>query len=61
MHFQAAWGLVLTGLVYVVWGVFSRHFRKNLVPAGSDLTWRATYKVIANHLHIKAPSEREAW
>jgi thiosulfate reductase cytochrome b subunit len=61
MHFQAAWGVVLTGLVYAAWGVFSQHFRRNLLPASPDLKWRAVWKVIANHLRFRAPSETEAW
>jgi thiosulfate reductase cytochrome b subunit len=32
LHFEAAWLLVLTGLLYVIVGVFNGHFRKNLVP-----------------------------
>jgi thiosulfate reductase cytochrome b subunit len=32
LHFQAAWIAVLTGLVYVVFGVLSGHFRRNLLP-----------------------------
>jgi thiosulfate reductase cytochrome b subunit len=61
LHFQAAWGVVLTGLVYVVSGLSSRHFRKNLLPAGSDLRWRAVSKVLANHLRFQPPDAAEAW
>ena len=32
LHFEAAWALVLTGLVYGVFGLLSGHFRRNLVP-----------------------------
>ncbi len=32
LHFQSAWLAVLTGLVYFAVGVFTRHFRKNLLP-----------------------------
>jgi thiosulfate reductase cytochrome b subunit len=32
LHFEAAWLLVATGLLYVIVGVFNGHFRKNLVP-----------------------------
>ncbi|MES1256961.1 MAG: hypothetical protein ABUS51_00970, partial [Acidobacteriota bacterium] len=32
LHFQAAWAAVLTGIVYGIAGVFTRHFRDNLVP-----------------------------
>jgi thiosulfate reductase cytochrome b subunit len=61
LHFQAAWGAVLTGLLYVIWGLFTRHFRKHLLPAGSDLTWRAVWKVMASHLRLQPPAEAEAW
>lgn len=38
LHFQSAWLLVLTGLLYVVAGAFSGHFRRNLFPARSDIS-----------------------
>jgi thiosulfate reductase cytochrome b subunit len=59
LHFQAAWVAVLTGLVYVVSGLFTRHFRKDLLPAGADLSWRAMSKSSANHLRFKRPGEAE--
>jgi thiosulfate reductase cytochrome b subunit len=44
--------LVLTGLVYVISGLWTRHFRKNLFPAPADRTWRALRGVIAKHLRL---------
>ena len=32
LHFLSAWAIVLTGLVYVVSGVLTRHFRRHLLP-----------------------------
>jgi len=32
LHFLSAWIAVLTGLIYVVSGLLTRHFRKNLLP-----------------------------
>jgi thiosulfate reductase cytochrome b subunit len=60
LHFQAAWVAVLTGLLYAVFGLFTGHFRKNLLPAGADLSWRALSREIANHLRFKPPGEAEA-
>lgn len=56
LHFEAAWALVLGGLVYVAYGLWTRHFRKNLFPAPEDRTWRAFRSVIAKHLRL-APAE----
>jgi thiosulfate reductase cytochrome b subunit len=61
LHFQAAWAVVLTGLVYAVSGLLTRHFRENLLPAGADLSWRAVSSSIASHLRFKPPSEAEDW
>jgi thiosulfate reductase cytochrome b subunit len=61
LHFQAAWVAVLTGFLYVVSSLFTRHFRKNLLPARADLSWRALSRVIANHLQFKPPGDAEAW
>src|SRR5689334_10660050 len=59
LHFQAAWVAVLTGLLYTVSGLFTGHFRKNLIP--SEASWRAASVTIGNHLRFKRPSEAEAW
>ena len=61
LHFQAAWVLVLTGLLYAIFGLFTGHLRKNLLPGKADLSWRAFSTAIANHLRFKRPSEAEAW
>ena len=41
LHFQTAWLLVLTGLVYMIAGVWSGHFRRNLWPEPGMRTWQA--------------------
>lgn len=40
LHFQAAWLAVLTGLLYLIYGLLRGHFRKHLLPARRDLSWR---------------------
>lgn len=40
LHFEAAWLLVFTALVYGVWGFASGHFRRNLLPERGERTWR---------------------
>jgi thiosulfate reductase cytochrome b subunit len=61
LHFQTAWVAILTGLLYAAYGLLTRHFAKNLSPAGADLSGRALSRVIASHLRFKRPDESEAW
>ena len=60
LHFEAAWALVLTGLLYVMYGWWTLHFRKNLFPAPADRTWSAVRSVIAKHLRLTRTSEADA-
>jgi len=57
LHFQSAWVAVLTGLLYVWWGLGAGHFRRNLVPTRGSLSWR----VIGAHLRLRRPGAEEAW
>jgi thiosulfate reductase cytochrome b subunit len=61
LHFQAAWVAVLTGLLYVIFGFVTGHFRGNLLPTKADLSWRGFSTSIASHLRFERPSEAEAW
>jgi thiosulfate reductase cytochrome b subunit len=61
LHFQSAWIVVLTGLLYVTYGLINGHFRRALVPAKSDLSWRGFASVIAHHLRFERASEGEGW
>src|SRR5437763_15007142 len=38
LHFTFAWVCVLTGLFYGLFGLFSRHFRKHLLPTRDSLS-----------------------
>ena len=60
LHFQAAWAVVLTGLVYAISGLWTSHFRNNLFPAPADRTWRAFQGVIAKHLRLAPQDDAEA-
>jgi thiosulfate reductase cytochrome b subunit len=61
LHFEAAWAVVLTGLVYAIWGLWTGHFRSNLFPAPADRRWRAFLGVIVKHVRLKRPDEAEAF
>ena len=61
LHFEAAWVLVLTGLLYVAFGFFQGHFRRNLLPAAGDRSPKKLAAAIARHLVFRRPGEEEAW
>jgi thiosulfate reductase cytochrome b subunit len=61
LHFQAAWVLVLTGALYVMWGTVSGHFRKHLLPDARDRSVAALSRALARHLRFVRPSAADAW
>src|SRR5262245_63580518 len=46
--------MLFTGGVYVLAGVRTGHFRRNLVPAAADRSWRALRSSMADHLRRAA-------
>jgi thiosulfate reductase cytochrome b subunit len=61
LHFEAAWILVLTGALYVIWGASSGHFRKALLPAAGDRSVQALSRALAQHLRFARPAAADAW
>lgn len=53
--------MLLTGLLYTIFRLFTGHFQKNLIPRWADLSGRALWIAIANHLRFKPADEAEAW
>ena len=60
LHFEAAWIAVLTGLLYVIYGFVSRHFRKDLLPGKADISWRALWTSFVKPFRFQRPSAAEA-
>ena len=60
LHFEAAWIAVLTGLLYMISGLLTRHFRRDLLPSKTDLSWRALLTWFTKPLRFKRPSVAEA-
>lgn len=55
LHFEAAWLLVLTALVYGIASVLNGHFRRDVLPARGERTPRALWDVVRKYLR-RAPS-----
>ncbi|MGA9304935.1 MAG: cytochrome b/b6 domain-containing protein [Candidatus Sulfotelmatobacter sp.] len=60
LHFEAAWVAVAIGLLYVLWGLFNGHFRRNVLPAVSDLSARQLALSTMKHLRFERPGAEEA-
>ncbi|HLV87710.1 MAG TPA: cytochrome b/b6 domain-containing protein [Candidatus Sulfotelmatobacter sp.] len=61
LHFQAAWLAVATGLLYLLYGFFAGHFRRNLMPGRSDLSGKELWGSLVRHLRFAKPGAEEAW
>lgn len=56
LHFLSAWFLVLTGVVYLLTGFFTGHFRSNLWPKAKEFTRREFWRDLINHFRMHIPS-----
>lgn len=54
LHFLAAWFLVVPGAVYLVAGVLTGHFRRNLWPQSGEATPRQFWRDIIDHLRLRS-------
>ncbi|MDC9812100.1 cytochrome b/b6 domain-containing protein [Rhizobium binxianense] len=59
-HFFFAWLFVLNGLAYLVYGLVSRHFRRDLAPSGNELRPAHLGHEIVNHIRLRFPKGPEA-
>src|SRR5262249_1028780 len=56
LHFQTAWLLLFTGVLYTGAGLLNRHFRDNLLPPLADLRPRAFGNALAQHFKFRRPA-----
>jgi thiosulfate reductase cytochrome b subunit len=54
-HFAIAWLFVLNGAVYLLFGLFSGHFRRDLAPNADQLRPRHILTDIWDHLRLRRP------
>jgi len=60
LHFQAAWIVVLTGLLYAISILMTGHLRKNLLPRAADLSWRTFSIAIVSRLRFERPTDPDS-
>ena len=56
LHFLSAWFLVLTGLVYLLAGFFTGHFRKHLWPTANEFSPQFFWRDWISHFRMRFPS-----
>ena len=56
LHFLSAWFLVTAGLVYLLTGIITRHFKNNLLPKRTEIGKAAVWQDMVNHLHMRIPA-----
>jgi thiosulfate reductase cytochrome b subunit len=54
-HFLMAWVFVLNGAVYLLFGLFTGHFRRDLAPAAGELRLRHILRDIWDHVRLRHP------
>jgi len=57
LHFEAAWVVMIAGLAYALYGLFTGHFRRNLLPEKGDRSWSSFRRVLAKSFHRAPPGE----
>ncbi len=59
-HFFFAWFFVINGFVYMLYGLVSRHFRRDLLPTKVELTPSHLAHEIADHARLRFPKGEKA-
>jgi thiosulfate reductase cytochrome b subunit len=60
LHFLCAWISIWTGVVYVVYGFATHHFRKNLLPEAGDFAWSSIVQRAKIRLWPERPTPEES-
>ena len=53
LHFLSGWVLVITGLIYLLIAIFSKHIYRNIWP--KEFSWRLFFSDMVNHIRMKTP------
>ena len=61
LHFQSAWIAVGAGLLYAIYGVLSRHFRRQMVPSRAELAWSSLRGSVVEHARFRRPAEENSY
>jgi thiosulfate reductase cytochrome b subunit len=54
-HFLMAWLFVINGAIYLLFGLFSGHFRRDLAPSADQLRPRHILNEVWDHIRLRRP------
>lgn len=57
LHLLTAWLLVMPGVLYLLAGVFTGHFRHYLLPISGQLTHRQLWRDVVDHFRLRIRTE----
>lgn len=60
LHFLSGWILVVTGVLYLVAGVFTGHFRLRMFPKRSEFSVKLFFNDVLGHLRMQIPPASES-
>ena len=55
LHFLAAWGLVIPGIIYLLTAVLGGHFRAHIWPRGDELAPHRVWSDVVDHVRLLIP------
>jgi DMSO/TMAO reductase YedYZ molybdopterin-dependent catalytic subunit/thiosulfate reductase cytochrome b subunit len=61
LHFQSAWLLVFTALLYGIVSLFNGHFRRDLIPARGQRSLSALWQVVAKYLRRQPDPDQHTY
>jgi thiosulfate reductase cytochrome b subunit len=56
LHFLSAWLLVITGIIYLLAGFFSGHFRQHVWPRRREFTSQMFWREVVSHFRLRIPA-----
>ncbi len=55
LHFLSGWILVLTGLMYLLAGLFTGHIGRQIIPRKSEFSFRQFWRDLVQHIRLQIP------
>lgn len=56
LHFLAAWFFVVPGMLYLLAGLATRHFWRNIFPRPAELTPKQVWREVRDHARLRIPA-----